>query len=516
MSRAALVAVVLLLVAAPAANAQFGGVETTDPVLRTVEGVPGGQLTADGAGRGLWGSYVADPATGKLQMAVYERCGPGGPAWARTKLLGVPDPDLFPVGIQANAHGDVLAVWRVHGPLGDTYWSSVRPAGGTWGAQQAIVTANTGGFEVKLGATGAAVAAWNDSSSTKAAFRPAGGSWSTTPLASAGQQVKVAISAAGEAIVLTRKAHDLQAYSRPPAGPWSGAVKVAALAFDIPTDMAVEFDGSGRPVAMYAQQALPRALFGTARDGGAWTDPPAVLDQSSGAGVGTLVRHPSGVVALWYETGGLVATLRNGSWAGTKKHYSGAIAAAAAVASDGRILVAIQKDDEILGAVGTSLPDALARLSPAKGPLLYRTPLAAAGGSTLFLGWGVHNAPTTYSQAIATAARPACASASGPPGSQPQPKPLPKPIGGFVKLAKSNHCVKARKMRIKPLKPAGFTVKQITIRVNGKKKALLKGSKLKHPFTLRRLPKGRYTIKVTVKLADGRSVSGSRRFRACR
>ena len=53
-------------------------------------------------------------------------------------------------------------------------------------------------------------------------------------------------------------------------------------------------------------------------------------------------------------------------------------------------------------------------------------------------------------------------------------------------------------------------VAKATVSVDGKKAKAFSGT-----ITLRGLPKGRYTVKVAVRLADGRTFTVSRRYRTC-
>jgi len=53
------------------------------------------------------------------------------------------------------------------------------------------------------------------------------------------------------------------------------------------------------------------------------------------------------------------------------------------------------------------------------------------------------------------------------------------------------------------------------VRLNGKRVATRRGKRVTAPINLRGLPKGRFKVRITVKLADGRTVNGTRRYRTC-
>jgi hypothetical protein len=63
--------------------------------------------------------------------------------------------------------------------------------------------------------------------------------------------------------------------------------------------------------------------------------------------------------------------------------------------------------------------------------------------------------------------------------------------------------------------PKDIKVASATVRVNGRRKALVKGAKLKQPIDLRRLPKRTFTVSITIKATDGRSDTTSKRYTAC-
>ena len=53
------------------------------------------------------------------------------------------------------------------------------------------------------------------------------------------------------------------------------------------------------------------------------------------------------------------------------------------------------------------------------------------------------------------------------------------------------------------------------MRVNGKRVKTIKRSRITAPVDLRSLPKGRFSVEIRVKLADGRTVKGTRKYRTC-
>lgn len=105
------------------------------------------------------------------------------------------------------------------------------------------------------------------------------------------------------------------------------------------------------------------------------------------------------------------------------------------------------------------------------------------------------------------------------PRSSPPPAPAatrPSSITQVVSgLPSSKGCLSRRNFRIRVRPPAGVTVTKAVVRVNGKPVATRKGARITAPVDLRGLPKGRYTVKVTVTFASGQTLSGTRKYRTC-
>ena len=101
-----------------------------------------------------------------------------------------------------------------------------------------------------------------------------------------------------------------------------------------------------------------------------------------------------------------------------------------------------------------------------------------------------------------------------PPASQPA---TPRAIADFTTLPAANQCVSGRKLTLRFKRPPkGYTVKTVTVKVNTKKVATLKGAKLKQPYYLRKLPRGTFTVTVSITLTKGKGLTERRRYTACK
>jgi len=95
--------------------------------------------------------------------------------------------------------------------------------------------------------------------------------------------------------------------------------------------------------------------------------------------------------------------------------------------------------------------------------------------------------------------------------------PGPSAIADFTSLPAASKCVRGRKLTVRFKKPPkGYSVKTITVRVNNKKVATIKGAKLKKPLYLRKLPNGSFTVTVSITLKKGKGLTERRRYTACK
>jgi hypothetical protein len=95
------------------------------------------------------------------------------------------------------------------------------------------------------------------------------------------------------------------------------------------------------------------------------------------------------------------------------------------------------------------------------------------------------------------------------------PTPTPPRITAADVIKLPGRCVSRRRLRLHLKAPAGVKLARATITVDGKRPKVVTGAKLRAPVELRGLPRGRYPVKVAVKLGDGRSFTLSRRYRTC-
>ena len=327
----------------------------------------------------------------------------------------------------------------------------------------------------------------------------------------------------------------------------------------------VEFDGLGRTVALAKFREFVDTVRVNVGTGGGWGPTDQVLDDQvthDQRGLVGLARHPQGAVAVWTRRStstnyndDVLASRLTGTWDTPKvfdapnRYTTPSVATNAA----GEILVASGLNhgagngfDDIHAAIAPSLTGTwgdMARISPeGTSANIYRDPHAAGGGSAFYVGWGVHGTGNSRTEIVSTKApgtcgrdadadahahRPTPAPTAFPlpvpsatPTATPAPPvtqeaPAPK-AADFTTLPAATKCVKGRKLTLRFKRPPkGYTVKTVTVKVNKKKLATLKGAKLRKPYYLRKLPRGTFTVTVSITLTKGKGLTERRRYTSC-
>jgi hypothetical protein len=85
-----------------------------------------------------------------------------------------------------------------------------------------------------------------------------------------------------------------------------------------------------------------------------------------------------------------------------------------------------------------------------------------------------------------------------------------------VVLPTTNACVKLNSLKIKLRDPKYDPLKEVIVRIKGKKIAVVRGTKkLKKGISLTGLPSGAYTLKVVARTVLGHTLQGSRTYHSC-
>jgi hypothetical protein len=98
------------------------------------------------------------------------------------------------------------------------------------------------------------------------------------------------------------------------------------------------------------------------------------------------------------------------------------------------------------------------------------------------------------------------------------PPASPQAFGsaGVVSAPSNKVCLSHRAFTIHVRQLAGLTYKSVTVELNGHKLSVTRGAKITAPINLRGLPKGAYTIRITVLTTTGKKITGTRTYHTCR
>jgi hypothetical protein len=84
-----------------------------------------------------------------------------------------------------------------------------------------------------------------------------------------------------------------------------------------------------------------------------------------------------------------------------------------------------------------------------------------------------------------------------------------------VQGVQQRRCVSRRAFRIRIRVPRGKKALSATVRVNGKRVRVVRGKRLRAPVRLRGLPKGTFKVRITIRLTNGKRVTGVRTYHTC-
>jgi hypothetical protein len=203
---------------------------------------------------------------------------------------------ISPVGQSAsypfastNADGDAAVQWDAYT---EGLQVSMRPAGGSWDAVPAQLTApgaRVAGRQVVIDSTGAATAIWGEYTTTIVggfptngpvtiftARRPAGGAWVapeqlSTPSVNAGYLSVLAVGSDDELVALWDEGGALHSATRTPGGAWSAAASVPSASTNQTPRVAI--DASGTATAAWQDASTDHVMSSTLAPGAAWTTP---------------------------------------------------------------------------------------------------------------------------------------------------------------------------------------------------------------------------------------------------
>lgn len=108
-----------------------------------------------------------------------------------------------------------------------------------------------------------------------------------------------------------------------------------------------------------------------------------------------------------------------------------------------------------------------------------------------------------------------------PPSNNPPPTTPPAALppafgpGGVVQAPSNRRCVSRRNFKIRLRNPPGTKIVAAIVKVNKRRVKTVRNVRVTARVDLRGLPRGRYTVSISILLDDGRTIKGKRKYRTC-
>jgi len=300
----------------------------------------------------------------------------GAAPWSAPEEVSIPGGSASWSKVGIDAAGNATAVWTRSDGLHLLAQVAERPLGGSWGAPIDLSppSGNAESPTLAVGPAGDVVVAWKQrlagSEAIEVSYKPAGGSWGAPEALEFGAAVvetpAVAIDAAGDAAVIWRQGvggnHVILATSKPANGSWQAPVAISSSALNAEApDVAMSASGTAAAVWQSSSGATSVAESNYLPLGGSWTGEEAISVPATVTEPPHVVANPAtgAFTAIWSRSGtGLVAEVASrpasGGWQAPEQISTPALEAHApvvAVDSAGDAVAAWYRFDGSVGSV---------------------------------------------------------------------------------------------------------------------------------------------------------------------
>jgi hypothetical protein len=538
------------------------------PMDVPTNGVPAGhELRLGAAADGTVVAGWPDHQPGPLQVKAAVRP-PGGDFGTAQKLS--PDGvygELLYLGVGAQGHA--LAVWTEDGVTAEPRYATRAP-GGDFGpaADLPVPPGYAGAARFDVGANGVAAAIYptydtsGDDEIVTSVRDPATGSWGAfQQLAGAPHSsfprvhlCGVKFAPSGDLLALYESMGDtafhVRSKYRPAGGAWGNEQSFPAgsgCQYMSDPDRGLDVDASGRFALLWFNELDSLGAIRGPGQAGVWTSTVIAPGEQSAGLTSSLAADDAGNVVIALDLDGILVARYSASsmtW-DTSARFARTPAVTlqdprvGADRDSGAFVVAMRRrenaEDKVY-ATGADGPGAafgpLTRLGPANQ--LFTVSAIPASGGTWAIGFEEYDGSQPDDSNRLKVVVPGTATVAPPPpgpgdpaptgggttpsgGSSPGPEAstagaLPK-FATLVKLPSGKRCVKRKaSLRIRFRVPAGLPVGDAVITVNGKRFKVIGAAALSKPVGL---PKRARRVTVTLRLADGRQITGKRTYRRC-
>lgn len=97
----------------------------------------------------------------------------------------------------------------------------------------------------------------------------------------------------------------------------------------------------------------------------------------------------------------------------------------------------------------------------------------------------------------------------------PLPETSLRGTGGIVTAPSNKACISRRHFTIHVRQYRGLTYREVTVYLSGRRVKVVSGARISAPIDLRGLPKGLYTVRITVTTSTGQTITGARAYHTC-
>jgi hypothetical protein len=118
-------------------------------------------------------------------------------------------------------------------------------------------------------------------------------------------------------------------------------------------------------------------------------------------------------------------------------------------------------------------------------------------------------------QTVGTLYKMPCPTESASQGPPLPPQTSVPGTGGAITAPSANVCLSRRDFTIHVIQIKGLVYREVSVEVNGHPVEAVRGSHISAPVDLRGLPKGRYTVRITVTATTGHKITGTRSYHTC-
>jgi hypothetical protein len=168
-----------------------------------------------------------------------------------------------------------------------------------------------------------------------------------------------------------------------------------------------------------------------------------------------------------------------------------------------------------IGSIKLKTGSAFGPKAPTKATYYLRLPSTCPAGGWLFRGSVTLAAVAGLPRQTLTATTREPCPTRGVGAQVAEPETALAGTGGAVVAPSNKVCLSRRHFTLHVRHLPGLVYKQVTVELDGRQLRVLRGRRISANIDLRGLPKGYYTVRISVLTTTGRTISGTRAYHTC-